>query len=68
MKKILYAGISMGLVIALSACGENPDMQNASPEPQVMEHPAELAETPTTEAGREKDNKPENTEEVIGKF
>ena len=68
MKKILYAGISMGLVIALSACGENPDMQNASPEPQVMEHPAELAETPTTEAEREKDNKPENTEEVIGKF
>lgn len=68
MKKILYAGISMGLVITLSACGGNPDMQDASPEPQVTEQPAGITETPTTKSGREKDNQPENTEEVIGKF
>lgn len=68
MKKILYAGISMGLVIALNACGGNPDMQDTSPEAQITEQPAEIAEAPTTEAGREKDNEPGNTEEVIEKF
>lgn len=64
MKKILYAGIGMGLAIALSACGENSDMPDVSPEPQTTEQPAGIAETPATEA----DNKPDNTEEVIGKF
>lgn len=68
MKKILYAGISMGLVMALSACGGNPDVPDASPESQATEQPAEVAETPATEAEWEKDDEPGNTEEVLGKF
>lgn len=67
MKKILYTGISMGLVIALSACGRNPDMQDAPQNPQITEQSAGIAEAPAT-AEKEQDNEPGNTAEVIEKF
>ncbi len=68
MKKILYTGIGMGLAIALSACGGNPNTQDNSSEPQATEQPAGITETPATGAVEETDNEPGNTEEIIGNF
>lgn len=75
MKKILCAGIGLGLAIVLSACGGNSDMQDGSTESQTAEQPGGIEETPATkeeeadnESNNEPDNEPGNTEDVIGKF
>lgn len=68
MRKILYTGISIGLVIVLSACGGNPHMPDDSPEPQTTKQSAGIVETSATEAEGKTNNETGNTEEVIGKF
>ena len=68
MKKIVYAGISIVLITALSACDRKLAMPDNSPEPQASEQPAGIAETPAAEEEGDKDNKPGNTEGVIRKF